>query len=752
MSDSAGRRAQRRTLKRRVSATDVVFLVGALAVVLGVAAEHDFSLPGWNTLSVVALASVPVLIRYGMVIESAAGALRASTAPAVLFVDDLDHSLVFLPIWAVVVLLSHLVLFDTGRSIGRGSIEVLSGAAMVTASRAVDTVLWPFDQALTAAVVYSLTLVTLELVRSGLRRIDRVVAGVRRVDAAVAFGGLVLACCVVAMLREAYWSDPHLLTGMLGAACLATFVVGQILLARLQASVRGVETLAAAGQAMPWPADRLEQSLAGFVNAAIRAQDVRTQAEAGSGPSQLSIALHEHGYLVAERVRGDLPFTRADARLLRALAGLADTSRAHALKEEQLRHQATTDDLTGLPTYAHFRQRVERLGTARGGRRRIVVVFLGLDGLEGLEGLETDLGPLDSDIVLAALGARLRSRLSEDVEMCRFGGDGFILLTVLDSMVALEEVDARVRGIVEEPQAIGDQVLQVSASLGVATSQDPHELIDAVIRRAETAMRAAKDARPRLQAEPQSELISRLLSDDGFSVVLQPLVAAKSGELEALEALVRVDDQVFGRLSPVLVVGSAQRARLLDEVTEVVARRAIDAVRRVEALIGRRVTLLVNIEFAQLRADSSLLTTLRELVATWDLELVLEVSERAFEEWTDEHRATAEGLRDAGIGLAIDDYGAGYATYSLLTQWRWDLVKIDRDIVATDTPAGRRLLIHVTDLLVDLGFPVVAEGVEDAAQREFAGDSGAWLLQGWDVARPLPAEELLERLHAGTTF
>jgi EAL domain-containing protein (putative c-di-GMP-specific phosphodiesterase class I) len=336
--------------------------------------------------------------------------------------------------------------------------------------------------------------------------------------------------------------------------------------------------------------------------------------------------------------------------------------------------------------------------------------------------------------------------------MCRFGGDGFILLTVVDSTDAVEELEQRVRGIVEEPQAVGDQVLQVSASLGVATSDDPHELIEAVIRRAEAAMRAAAEARPRVQAEPQSELISRLLSDDGFSVVLQPLVAAASGELEALEALVRVDDQVFGRLSPVLVVGSAQRARLLDEVTEVVARRAIDAVRKVEALVGRRITLLVNIEFAQLRPDSSLLATLRELVADLDVELVLEVSERAFDDWTDEHRATAEGLRDAGIGLAIDDYGAGYATYSLLTQWRWDLVKIDRDIVATDTPAGRRLLVHVTDLLVDLGFPVVAEGVEDAAQRAFAGESGAWLLQGWAVARPLPADELLERLRAGSLF
>lgn len=757
MSDSLSAPGGRRALQRKVSTTDVVFLLAALAVTLAIAADQSFTLPDWNVFSVVGLVSVPVLIRYGVVIESGAGALRASTAPAVLFAYDLDQPFVFLPVWAAVVLLSHVALFDTGRSIGRGSIEVLAGVAMAGVARHVDTVLWPVDRAVTAAVVYTLALVSLEVVRvgvgrGGLRRIDRVLVGVRPADALLTFGGLVLACLFVAMLRHAYSVDPHLLTGVLSGACLATFVAGQIVLARLQANVRGVEALSAAGQAMPWPPSRIDPTLVGFVNAGIRAQEVRTQPTAAEGPSQLGVKLRDHGHLVVERVRGDLPFTRADARLLRSLAGMADASHAHALKEEQLRHQATTDDLTGLHTYPHFRQRVQALGTARVDGRHLAAVFA---DLEGLQHLDSGSGGVDTDRVLAGIGARLRAGFADDVEMCRFGGDEFLLLTVVDSAVAAEELGARVRRIIEEPQAVGDQVLQVGSSVGVATSRDLHEPIDVVIRRAEALMRDARAARTsptRPVAEPQSELIGRLLSDDGFAVVLQPLVAAGTGRLEAVEALVRVDDQVFGRLSPLLVVGSAQRSDLLDEVTAVVARRAIDAVRRVEAVTGKRVTLLVNVEFAQLRADSVLLKTLCDLVAEHGVELVLELTERAFSDWTDEHTQTAEQLRAAGIGLAVDDYGAGYATYALLSRWRWDLVKIDRDIVAADTPAGRRLLVHVMDLLVDLGFPVVAEGVEEQAQREFAAQAGAWLLQGWAVARPLPVEELLERLHTSDVF
>lgn len=733
------RRAHR---AERPPALDLALLAGALAVIAGTAWVHDGRTPEWNPFSVVALACVPVLIRFGMVVESATGMLRASTAPAILFAYDLREPQLFLPCWAIVVLASHVAFFGGRRGIGRGSVEVLAGAAMVGVAHRVDVGLWPLDRVVSATVAFCVTVVVLELLRSG-GAPGRLFDGVRRSDVLLVVGGLFLACVVVVMLRTAYNDTPKVVTGLLGAGCLAAFVTAQILMARLQANVRGVEALSAAGQAMPWPGPQIDALLVRFVRAAVRAGDVRILPEPAAGPGVLSVPLEGGTHLVVERTRGDLPFNRSEAGLLRSLAGLASTARTQAVQQSQLLRQATTDDLTGLPTYAQFRLKVEPRGHGRSAERRMVVIFLDLDGFTGLT---ARIGHLDSDLVLRELGERLRTRLPPGVEVCRFGSDEFVVLGTFPDDVSAQRLERSLRAMVEEPMAVGDQILQVTASLGVATSHSRLESIDSVIRRAEARMREAKSGRRRPKSEQQAEVIQRLLDEQGFEVVLHPLVATGTGELEGVEALLRSEDEVFGRLSPLVVVDSAERADLLDEMTETVARQAIDAVRRIDTLLGRQHLLTVNVEFSQLRRDSPLLQTLVDLVAEHHVSLALEVSERAFDGWTDEIDEIAQWLRRAGISLAIDDFGAGYSTYALLNHWSWDLVKLDRSLVVGDRPAQRRLLAHVSYLLRDLGFAMVAEGIEDEQQWDFVEELGIEWIQGWVICRPMRPDELLERL------
>lgn len=739
-----GRRAHR---VERPLGLDLVLLAGAVAVIAGTAWVHDLDAPAWNPFSLVALACVPVLIRFGMVVESSSGALRASTAPAILFAYDLREPQLFLPCWAIVVLASHVAFFGR-RGIGRGSVEVLAGAAMVAVAHRVDIGLWPLDRVVSATVAFCATVVVLELLRA--RGVPaRLLDGVRRSDLWLVIGGLFLACVVVVMLRTAYNDTPKVVTGLLGAGCLAAFVTAQILMARLQANVRGVEALTAAGEAMPWPGPQIDALLVRFVRTAVRAGDVRIASDAGTGPGVLSVPMEGGTHLVVERARGDLPFSRGEAGLLRSLAGLASTARTQAVQQSQLLRQATTDDLTGLQTYAQFRLKVEAHGLGRSPEKRMVVVFLDLDGFAGLT---ARIGHLDSDLVLREIGERLRTRLPEKVEMCRFGGDEFVVMATCPDDAATQRLERNLRALVEEPMAVGDQILQVTASLGVASSHSRLESIDSVIRRAEARMREAKRGRRRPKAEQQAEVIQRLLDERGFEVVLHPLVATGTGELEGVEALLRSEDQVFGRLSPLVVVDSAERADLLDEMTETVARQAIDAVRRIDALLGRQHLLTVNVEFSQLRRDSPLLQTLVDLVAEHHVSLALEVSERAFDGWTDEIDEIARWLRAAGISLAIDDFGAGYSTYALLNHWSWDLVKLDRSLVVGDSPPERRLLAHVSYLLRDLGFAMVAEGIEDERQWDFVEELGIEWIQGWVICRPMRPEELLARLREGSRF
>lgn len=732
----------------RLLGLDPALLAGALAVIVGTAVVHDFGVPDWNPFSLVALACVPVLIRFGMVVESGSGTLRASTAPAILFAYDLREPQLFLPFWGLVVLASHVAFFGR-RGVGRGSVEVLAGAAMVGVAHRVDVGLWPLDRVFAATVAYSVTVVGLELLRSSSIGPARFLDGVRRSDAALVVVGLFLACVVVVMLRTAYNETPRVVTGLLGAGCLATFVVAQILMARLQANVRGVDALSAAGQAMPWPGPQIDTLLVRFVRSAVRAREVRILSAPGTGPSQLSVPLEGGTHLVVERVRGDLPFNHSEAKVLRSLAGLASTSRTQALQQAQLRRQADTDALTGLHTYARFRLRVEPIGMTRSPERPMVVVFADLDQFTGLT---ARIGHLESDEVLREIGDRLRERLPAGAEACRYGGDEFVVLASCATDAEAERLEACVRGIVEDPMTVSDQILQVTASLGTASSRSRLESIDSVIRRAEARMRTAKSDRRTPRTAAQTEVIQRLLGDNGFEVVLHPLVATATGELEGVEALLRVEDQVFGRLSPLLVVDSAQRADLLDEMTETIARQAIEAVRRIDLLLGRQHLLTVNVEFSQLRRDSPLLETLVKLVAEHDVSLALEVSERAFDGWTDEIEAIAVWLRESGISLAIDDFGAGYSTYALLNHWSWDLVKLDRSLVVGDSPPERRLLAHVSYLLRDLGFAMVAEGIEDERQWDFVEELQIGWIQGWVICRPMRPEELLTRLREGSRF
>lgn len=729
-------------------------LAGACAAIVGALVTSSSPVPDWNSFSVAALVCVPLLIRFGLVIESPAGALRVSTAPAVLFADELHDTLTFLPWWAVVVMASHLAFFGRRSGIGRGSVEVLAASAMVVVVRHLDTPLWPVDRAIVATAVYVVTMVVLEWLRSGAGSPRRVVAGVRPGDAWTLIGGMVLACVAVMLIREAGAITGEVGTWLLGAGALAVFVAVQVLVARMQSLRRGVDALIAAERAMPWPSGEIDQFLLGFVGRAIRVGEVTIQQSPGV-PGHLSAPLGERGHLIATRVRGDLAFNRAEERLFASLARVANAARRLALQDEQLRHYDSTDALTGLATYATFRYAVEARGSARSTERPVVVAVLDLDGFGDLN---DELGHLDADQVLATLGERLRQRVPDPIAVCRFGSDEFVVLTDgPDSTDSPDSPDAaalalRLAGVIEEPLAVGERIVQVRASIGTATSTDPGESIDNVVQRAEADMRAAKHQRQAPQTTSRSDVLSHLLSRDGFAVVLQPLVATSTGELEGVEALVRVADQTYGQLSPLIVVDSAQRLDLLDDVTEVVARRAVDATREIDRILGRSITVTVNIEFDQLREDSALLDAVEEMVRESGVTLALEVSERMFQQWTESHTVVARRLRDAGIALVVDDFGAGYSTYSLLNKWRWALVKIDRDLVVASTPTERRLLGHVCNLMTDLGLNTVAEGVETPEQWDFVDELGVGWVQGWAASRPLAPDALLELLETGTRF
>jgi EAL domain-containing protein (putative c-di-GMP-specific phosphodiesterase class I) len=243
------------------------------------------------------------------------------------------------------------------------------------------------------------------------------------------------------------------------------------------------------------------------------------------------------------------------------------------------------------------------------------------------------------------------------------------------------------------------------------------------------------------------EIVGGLLRQ-GLDVAYQPVFDLATDHLVGWEALLRGRLPVHGRLSPESVVSSAVRIGSLDAVMRQVAEQALTTATVASLRLGRATTISVNVEWEQLRPDSAFLHWLVDRSANAPVDLVVEVSERrdaeAFCEVQDE---ALDLLRGAGIGLGIDDLGAGASRMRLLARGHWQWVKLDRGFLLAGA-RGVVLLRHTVAMLHELGSTVVLEGVETAEQLELARSLSIGLAQGNLLGVPVPAADVLAGLTA----
>jgi len=199
-------------------------------------------------------------------------------------------------------------------------------------------------------------------------------------------------------------------------------------------------------------------------------------------------------------------------------------------------------------------------------------------------------------------------------------------------------------------------------------------------------------------------------------------------------------------VSPLTLVSSAARQQTLDELTAKIGAEALDAMDALGGLVAAPLHLTVNLEFEQFRVDNPVFERLSRNLGERGVQLVLELSERSYGHWTSQHDLLAERLKARGMGLAIDDFGAGYATFSLLNKWGWDIVKIDKSLITADDDQSRLLFSNVVRTLRELGLSTVAEGIETPDQLLAARRAGVTYIQGHLVSEPVGMDELLRRV------
>ena len=465
------------------------------------------------------------------------------------------------------------------------------------------------------------------------------------------------------------------------------------------------------------------------------------------------------------------PATAMMARLLpmaalaaAALAGLAALLLQHlgrlgrrlAHSEQHVRQLAFEDPLTGLPNHNHFFAQLDRALARRHGNEPLAFATVDLDGFDEVNGT---LGYAGGDEVLAEIGKRLRDAITPSTMIARLGSDEFAVLVTGKNAEVADFVIEDVRHALVQPIWL-NQVVQVGASVGLAVAPRDGLTRDDLTRRADLALRTAKRRgrgtvvafASEMEGEFQEQRFikreaARTLAARGFDVHYQPIVAADSGAVAGVEALLRWEHPARGLISPAQFVPVVEEAGLMGQLGEFVLRRAIS-----DGLCWDGLYVSVNLSPVQMRdpAFVGMVASVLQEHGFPPARLVLEMTEGVLIDNPDETAARLAELRALGVRLALDDFGSGYSSLRYLQKLPFDKLKVDRSFVdALEKSANGGVIIQaIVALGRALGMGVVIEGIETEQQRVLLRLAGCNEMQGYLFAKPAPREEITQLLEA----
>lgn len=425
--------------------------------------------------------------------------------------------------------------------------------------------------------------------------------------------------------------------------------------------------------------------------------------------------------------------------------------------EEQLRHQAFHDSLTGLANRALFLDRLEHaLASRRRRQRPLAVLFLDLDEFKGVN---DRLGHGEGDRLLSAVAARLRSSTRAADTIARMGGDEFaVLLEDAPRAGGAERVARRVLELLREPYVLAGREFRVMASIGVALQSASDETADQLLRHADVAMYAAKsqggDRITIFQPHLYETTVARMelkgdlhgaLERREFTLFYQPLVDLVSGSVVGAEALLRWDHPSRGLVPPAEFVPLAEETGEIVPIGRWVLHEACGQAAVWRELPGHSsMSVSVNLSVRQI-VDSNLVADVHHAVEAAGLDavaLTLEITESVFLEDSEAILSTLKKLKALGVRLAIDDFGTGYSSLGYLRRFPVDILKIDRSFVASLNHGTDQvsLVRSILRLGRSMHLEMVAEGVEQPEQAQVLKSLGARLVQGFLLAAPMEAE------------
>ena len=429
--------------------------------------------------------------------------------------------------------------------------------------------------------------------------------------------------------------------------------------------------------------------------------------------------------------------------------------------ERLLRHQASHDALTGLPNRAAFID--EASAALEAARITGASVVLAIMDLDHFKEVNDTLGHANGDRLLQEVALRAAGVLPGRDLCARLGGDEFAF--AFHGSSAPSDVLDRLNKALDAPIELEGLPVSIEASLGVARFPDDGHSIDQLMRCADRAMYESKTLRngsavhhalPGVDFGPSLATdLQRAIERRELTLYYQPKFDVPSSGLDGVEALVRWPHPDRGLIEPAELIPVAEASGLVRPLTLFVIEEALHQCRK-WLDEGRRVPVSVNVWVRNL-IDSGLPEAVAGLLERFSIPsgmLKLEISEVTI--ISDPYRigSVLERLEALGVGLSIDSFGIGFASLASLRRLPITEVKIDRGLVSgiQSGETAEAALSAAIGLGRDLGFRVVAEGIESAEMAERLSELGSDAMQGFHLCRPLPPAELEAWLddHFGT--
>jgi diguanylate cyclase (GGDEF)-like protein/PAS domain S-box-containing protein len=429
---------------------------------------------------------------------------------------------------------------------------------------------------------------------------------------------------------------------------------------------------------------------------------------------------------------------------------LDDTERQRAT--EALRRQALHDELTDLPNRHAALARLAEL-TAPGSPG---FALLSAD-LDRFQLVNESLGHETGDALLQAIAARLRAALPSQALLARLGEDQFLLLQPgIDDDAGALQAGQRLLALLEAPFAVGHRALYVHMSVGIARYPAHGRDGAALLHAADVAMHQAKQQagaavvayRPGMAAGAGGLLeieqaLAAAIAHAEFQLDYQPKFEARSRRLAGFEALVRWQRPGRGRISPADFIPAAERTGQIVALGALVLRQAVEQLHAWQQQGMAVLPVAVNVSPLQFE-DTGFCDWVLSLIRSHDLDpacIDVEITETAAMTHLDRVLPQLARLREAGVGVAFDDFGTGQSSLTLLRRLPITTLKLDRSMIDPLPEAAAGAVVRAACVVAEaLQLTVVAEGVETESQAAEAERLGCTHLQGYLLSRPLPAD------------